>query len=77
MQRNRGGEERGPSLCQTGAGTGAVKLETHVSTLKDFEVYSESAEESLRIFKQIWKTSHNGRVGWRIDGSWKKQCRGI
>lgn len=53
------------------------KLETHVSTLKDFEVYSESAEESLRIFKQIWKTSHNGRVGWRIGGSWKKQCRGI
>ena len=32
---------------------------------KEFDIYSESAGESPRIFKQIWKISHNGRIGWR------------
>lgn len=36
---------------------------------KEFDIYSESAGESPTIFKQIQKTSHNGRVGWRIGWS--------
>lgn len=36
---------------------------------EQFDIYSESAGKSLRIFKQIWKTSHNSRIGWRIVGS--------
>lgn len=36
---------------------------------KEFDIYSESAGESPRIFKQIWKTSHNGRIERRIGRS--------
>lgn len=44
---------------------------------KDFGTYSESVGEALMILKQIWKTSHNHRIGWRIRESWRKQCRDI